>query len=251
MFKQSLSGIDKLIIYGNGEKLLEKNRDFNKIGKLENGSYHDSYFDRILSINLNQETKQARKENLNRKDNYFLSFKKDYSRQPGTALYLHFSEVSVKNLGEFLAMDTHDEKCFLYAFQIRFLNGAEAELYHIEKMNVPGNWTPPAGYDFAGYGCKTPENCYEIVSEEQQKHNKEFAEKTGRKYVPFNLLHKWYTNETITETVLTSEGYHKYIKSPERENRENLAAVMNTVLYNKISHYDIEKLLQVVNITIK
>ena len=251
MYKQELSSIKKLVIYGNGKKLLEKNRDFNKIGKLENGKYTDSYFDRILSVNLENEPVKARKENLNRKDNYFLSFKKDYYRETQTALYIHFSEVSVDNLGEFCAMDSHDEKCFLYAYKLTFKNGAEADLYHVEKMNVPGNWKLPAGSDWGGFGCKSPKNFYEIVDENQQQKNKELVEKTGRKYTPFNLLHKWYTAETITETVLTSEGYHKYIKTAERENREKLAALMNTVLHDKLSHYDIENLLKVVNITVK
>lgn len=61
MFKLNLGEVDKLIVYGNGKKYLEKTRNFDDVGILLNEKYHHPYGDKIITINLVQEPKNARK----------------------------------------------------------------------------------------------------------------------------------------------------------------------------------------------
>lgn len=251
MFKLPIGEYDKLVIYGNGRKLLEKTRDFTKLGEFKDDKVTEHYFDRLLSINLLNEPKNARKENLERKDNYTLSFKKSWG-DTGVAIYIHETEIAVEELGEYVSMEANGEKDYLYGYRLHFMHGAEGDIYNVERMYVPKDWTLPRGSDWSGYGCRTPRNCYEIVDEERQERLKEIAEIQGKPYEPCNLLHKWYEYKPVTETVMSSETYHRSEKTAERLERERLAELMNSVVYgNKFSHYDIENLLKVVDIKAK
>lgn len=246
MFAITLNNIDRLVIYGDGEKLMEKNRDFAKIGRWEHGAVHEDYFSRILAVNLSEEPKTARKENLNRKDSYLLPYRKPYGTR-GVALYVHTSEVLFENLGEYLDTETNGEKCFLYAFRVVFKHGALADVHHFEKMNVSGDWTLPEGATW-----DNGRNYYRLADDDALKLGRKLAEKRGETFTEYNVIHHWYTTETIAETVYKSEGFHKIEKDDARKEREKLAAALNAALgREKFSHYDIADLLKVADITLK
>ena len=241
MFNQYLEGIKKLVIYGDGKKYMEKTRDLASVAEWKNGKVVDSYFDKILSINLTSEPKTARKENLSRKDNYYLTFKDDLFHERRTALYIHISEIDFEDLGEYIAMEHNGEKDYLYAYKVGFKHGATADIVHYERLNVSGDWTIPEsekakGAKWGEYG----RNVYYTR-----------PTTTAKDGTVFNLVHRYFTTETISETYYTSEGYHKIEKDDSRKEREELAEVLSKALGKHISHYDIDSLLKVVSITIK
>ena len=82
----------------------------------ERGAAEAEFSDGYLeSIVLSGEIKRALKENLDRKDNYTLNYKSEFSfRGTCKALYIHESEIQVVDLGDVLAMETSEEKNYLH-----------------------------------------------------------------------------------------------------------------------------------------
>ena len=105
----------KIVIYGHGVKLFERDdlQAF-EMRKQDNGAEKltEVYRGSPIAITLAGDIKRAVKENLNRKDNYTLSYQVEYyPRERRQALYIHESEIAVDDLGELLAMENKDEKC--------------------------------------------------------------------------------------------------------------------------------------------
>ena len=239
----SIGSIDKLVIYGNGEILMEKTRDLANISGL----------DRLVSFEIDNSPVKARKENLNRKDNYYLPYRPDwdrYSKTARTALYIHVSEVTFESCGEYVDVETNGAKHYLYKYNVTFKN-ATARRVSVEKMNVPGSWTLPDGAKWHRIGDY--DNTYEIIDDATNALKKEIATKTGEPFTAYNMAH--WTTETVTEPITVtykSERYHKIEKDAAREQREELAAAFNEIISgNHFSHYDIEKLFKKFDITPK
>lgn len=257
MFKLSRNDYGKIVIYGNGAVLLEKERDFYEIGaRDDNGKIRTTYGDDILYINLLSAPKTARKVNLMRKDNYTVKYDAGYYwHEKKTALYIHVSEIGVLPLGEFVAADHDGEKDYLYGYKVTFNHGAGARVLKCEKLLVHGSWTIPEDEKKAGAhwsrGLGDHNNAYDTISAEELENRNIIRVKRGLEPENYNLVHWYYENVTITENYYTSETYHKIEKDSDRVQREKLAEVMNGVLHDKLSHYDIDKLLTVVNITLK
>ena len=244
------TGIDTIIIYGGGQILLKKNRDF---FKMQNGE--------MLFFYLKNEPKNARKENLNRKDNYFLKYDDiygSYYKERKTALYIHESEIKVSGPVEKLSFEHDGEKNYKNEYNLYFVNGGRKRVLNVEKLNVPGNWTIPkeevsAGahwYNFLG----DYNNSYEIVTEEEQKRLKNWRTKKGLPAPePYNLKHWYFTEEDFSVNTVESDYYTRTEYDAARIERNKLASRFNEILgHNKgFSHYDIQKLLNVFDITEK
>ena len=117
--------INRIVIYGNGCKLFDRELplDTFTIEQPDNGEHklHSVYHGAPVEITLNTEVKTARKENLNRKDNYTLTYTPEYLHwERRTALYIHISEIEVTDLGNMLAMETKEEKNYIHAFVLHF-----------------------------------------------------------------------------------------------------------------------------------
>lgn len=257
MYTVDFDQFEKLVIYGGGEVLLEKTRDFRKIGKFEDEKVKTDYFNHLTSFNLSMEPKNARKVNLDRKDNYFVKYACEWwPREKRTALYVHASEIGVENLGEFVAADHDGEKDYLYGYRVTFNHGARACFTHVEKLCVPGSWTIPEEEKKAGAhwsrGLGDYNNSYKVITAEEIERRNAFLEKVGRPAEKYNLIHHFLTFEDVDTNYYTSEGYHKIEKDDARSEREKIAAALNAAIgSDKFSHYDVDKLLQVVNITLK
>lgn len=242
MFTMSLNGIDRLVIYGHGEKLFTKDRNLAKISTYspEANTIRDAYYDRITSVNLATEPKTARKENLNRTDNYYLTYKGEWRNERKTALYIHESEISVEALGETIALSTKDEKTFIYGYKLTFKNGATAHFLKYEHLNVPDSFIPPHGWNQWKDG-----EMYKVIDDDTQRRRKELAEATGKEYKPANVLKEYIVSEAITENYYTADYIHRTEKSEHRQKCEALAKAFNEVIgADKFSYWHIEKLLK-------
>lgn len=255
MFKMNFNNIGKLVIYGDGVELMIKTRDLSKVGKLsESGSVNDSYGDQIISFNLSSEPKNARKVNLNRKDNYFVKYKCEYWPEYKTALYVHKSELEFVNLGEFVAADHNGEKDYLFAYRVRFVHGAVIQTLNCERLTVPKDWKIPEeerknGAHWSRF-LGDHNNSYNTITEEERKSYNKLRARRGLPEDTSNIVHWYFTTEEITENYYTSEGYHKIEKNDERKEREKLVEVFKSCGVD-VSIYDINKLLAVLNISIK
>lgn len=257
MFKASFDGVGKLVVYRDGVVLFEKTRDFEKLGIWKNGRVNGSGSDIIVSFNLSSAPKNARKVNLNRNDNFLVKYDAGvYIKERKTALYIHASEVSVENFGEFVSVEHDGEKDFLNAYKLVFNHGARVRVLRVEKLSVPGSWTIPeeerkAGahwYSFLG----DHNNSYETVNAEELKRINARRRALGLPEENYNLRHWFFEFQDVNENYYASDFLTRIEKDSARVDREKIAAALNTALgHDKLSHYDVDKLLKVVNITLK
>lgn len=248
---------DKLVIYGGGAVLMEKTRDIFKLGTLkDDGAIQTSYGDTITSFNLSSAPKNARKVNLNRTDNYIVKYQCEYWREKKTALYVHISEVDFVNLGEFVAFEHDGEKDYLFKYSLAFKHGATARVVCCDRLKVAGDWTIPESEHAAGAHWKRGlgdfNNSYDTVSADDLGRINARRVARGLPELDYNLVHWYYVERALDVNYYTSEGFHKIEKDAARADREKIAAAFNKVLNgDKLSHYDIDKLLTVANITLK
>ena len=237
--------IRELIIYGGGEILYTAGRGYLEECQIRNGKISTVYDGRPASIILTTEPKRARKVNLSRKDNYFLTYHGKYSWETGISLYIHETEISVSSVGEFIAFQTNGETNYKNAVKLHFSQGAKMIRCKMERVPSAGkDFTPPDGCKWSKDYSKNPEKPnYDVI------YPRAWASNPG----PAEVVKRWLEIECVTELLVECPGYSRTEKTPERLNREKIAEKMNELNIGRgsISHYDIEKILTVFDIRIK
>ena len=241
----NIDNVTKIVVYGDGEKLYEIDKNCFVPCKMYTNSRGNEvinespYWYKIDSIQLEKNPVTARKENLNRKDNYFLSYKREYYwRENGIALYIHNSEISVKSLGDVLAMETEEERNYLATFELTFKNPVVISEYMIEKI-VCDNYTLAENEKWGnGYGTK--EN---PAVDTFDSTNSVFAIKKG--IAEKGVIKRWMEKKTVENhsMLVTQRYYTKSEYSDERKRKDNIAKALNDskLFHDKFSHYDIDK----------
>lgn len=253
---------EKIVIYGRGRILYEieqSNFEVKEISKNEKGEaiLRSTYAAAPEAIYLNQPVKKARKENLNRTDNYTLNFSLSYMKNwIRTALYIHESEIAVEDLGDILASETSEERNYLHAVKLDFHNPAVFKRLHFEKIPCDGNWKIPDGGRWSSSYGTVERPCYDPYDNSKSP----FSAARAAKYPDYNpeekgVIKRWTTEETEENASLicTFRYYTKTEYSPERIRKNKLAEALNNsgCFKERFSHYDIEKLEKVFNITLK
>lgn len=237
--------IRELIIYGGGEILYKTGRGYLEECRIQNGKISTVYDGRPASITLTTEPKRARKENLSRKDNYFLTYRGSYSWETGLILYVHESEICVSDASEYIAFQTNGETNYKNAVKLHFSN--HATMIRCKMERVPGagkDFTPPDGCKWSKDYSRNPEKPnYDVI------YPRPWACEPGSAEV----VKRWLEIECVHELLVECPGYSRTEKTPDRLNREKLAEKMNELNIGRgsISHHDIEKMLTVFDIKIK
>lgn len=241
--------IGKIVIYGNGKKLFERdNLETFEIRQDKNGAETLSsvYGGSPVSISLAGEIKMARKENLNRCDNYTLQYSVDYlPRERRTALYIHESEISVDDLGDVLAMQTADEKDYLHAVRLSFRHPVTFQRLHAEHIPCDGSWTiPDNGHWGSGYGSiDAPQyDTYDYTGSPLER-----AREKGK-----GVIKRWKTLETVESPSIISafRCYSRIEYSADRKRRERIAEKCKAANLD-LSYWQIEKLEKVLGVTLE
>lgn len=244
------STIDKIIIYGDGAKLFERETDLEaqEITTNDNGEkkLRSIYHGAPVAITLQKPVKTARKENLNRTDNYTLKYTPTYCTwERRTALYIHNSEIKVTDMGDILSMETDEEKMYLHTVKLNFKGPATFHHFHVEHIQCDGNWTIPDNGKWSNsigaYG--TEESPIYDTYDYTDSPLKRIREK-GK-----GVVKRWITSETIenAEIIATERFYSKFVYSEERKRKVAIAEKLNQSKEyqhsnDKWSHYDITKL---------
>lgn len=240
--------VGKIVIYGNGNKLFERelNLETYTIKTTDSGEEKLSsvYRGEPVTVTLLSEVKTARKENLNRKDNYTLAYTPEYFKwERRAALYIHVSEVDVTDLGNVLAMETAEEKNYLHAFILHFNGPVTFERLHAEYIQCDGSWTIPDNGCWRSDTYGTLERpCYDTYDFTDSPFER--ARKKGK-----GVVKRYITFETIERgaEIVTAERYYtKTVYSADRERKNAIADKLNASgVYSdreRWSHYDIDKL---------
>ena len=252
-----LDNIDRIIIYGHGEKLVT----------IDSGNIKQ-YFDRpnhygnmqlsenqyttgaISAITLYNPVKDARKENLTRKDNYTLRYTPEYLNwERRTALYIHESEIAVDDLGDRLALQTEEEKNYLHAVNLRFTGPVTVTKYHAEKIPCEGSWTLPEGARWSDCYGTEEHPCFDTYDNSKSLWAARHPEKMNP--TESGVIKRWTIKETIESgfSCWTCERYYtKTEYSADRMRKNAIADALNASgLFGNdhYSHYDIDKLEKV------
>lgn len=241
--------IGKIVIYGNGKKLFERDDlETFEIRPDKNGveTLSSVYGGAPVSISLAGEIKTARKENLNRCDNYVLPYSVDYfPRERRTALYIHESEIAVDDLGEVLAMQTKDEKDYLHAVRLSFRHPVTFERLHAEHIPCDGSWRiPDAGKWGSGYGTiEAPQ--YDVY--DYTDHPLERLRAKGK-----GVIKRWKTLETVESPSIISafRFYSKVEYSDDRKRRCRISEKLKAANL-ELSYWQIEKLEKALGVTLE
>lgn len=243
----SIGNVSKIVIYGHGEKLCEVSAFVPcKIKVNSNGeeTICESKYDyTVENVQLEHEPVAARKENLNRKDNYLLSYQREYSWQDrGLALYIHESEIGVETLGDILTLENDEERCFLLAFKLTFKHAVtitESKVERIYCEDTDGFEIPKGCVWSKGYGTKE-HPCYDTFDCSESL----IAIKKGINGKGIIKRWKESSEHENFSMIIVQHGYSKIEYSEERIRKDNLAKAMNEskLFHKEYSHYDIDKL---------
>lgn len=231
--------IQRIVIYGDGVILYDNPERYFEQYTIEGEKLKSITLGKLNTLYLNNEPKRANKENLNRKDNYIIKWKNEYSLFWGYALYIHKDEINVEYLGEKIAMQTKTETNYLHTYNFKFAAGAIRDVWHFEKLPYDKDFILPDGARFGSYMGTEKTPCFEIKEDRT----------TGEKFI----AKRWITQETIHETITTKRFYSKTIYSDDEKQRREYVKLINKkrCFYKDISSYEIEKLQQYFDIKLK
>ena len=233
-----IENLKRIVVYGDGVILYDNPEGYIQQYTIEGEKLKSVYPERIHTLFLNNEIKKANKENLNRKDNYILRHKGNYSFDSGYALYIHKDEINVEYLGEKIAMQTKTETNFLHTYKFTFAAGALREIHHCEKFNKE-NFILPEGARFSSCFGTEKNPCFDT-------YNNRVTGESG-------IIKRWATQETIKETITTKRFYSKTIYSDDEKQRREYVTLINKkkCFYKDISTYELEKLQRYFDIKLK
>lgn len=248
--KQYVGNVGKLVIYGGGRILFEREQSMDVYDIKEKDG------ERVLSsvyagapeiVVLPGEVKNARKENLTRTDNYTLSYTPEYFRwEKRIALYVHESNISVQDMGEVLALETKDQKSYLHAYKLTLHGSTTFKKLHVEKLPAEGFTLPDGGRFSDCYGTADAP-CFELCDYTDSEHERLRAR--GR-----FVMKRWTTLETIAEAeiIATAHYYTRTIYSEDRKRKDAIAEKINAsgVFREKWSYYDVERIEKALGYTI-
>ena len=251
--EEMTADISKIVIYGHGVKLYEtryseiKACEISK-NRFEHDEIREPFGSELYSITLAKPVKRANKENLNRADNYTLNYKEDYCRwETRKALYIHESEIAVTDMGLIVGMETNEERNYLKAARLSFKHPIARYVYHLERIPCGDDWTIPDGGKWSdGIGTKESP-CYRPYDMSNSIKNPRNEK---------GVIKSWKEIETVenAEIIVKEDYYRKTEYSAERLRKNAIAeAINNAKVFSNyhVSHYDIERLEKVVNITLK
>lgn len=260
--EEQTADIDKLVIYGGGkihyqiEESCFTESEYRTDSK-GNTTINSVYDGKVNAIILEKEIKRANKENLNRTDNYTLSYTPEYCRwEKRKALYIHESEINTEDLGDLLASVTEEEKCYLHGVRLTFKNAVTFKRMRHEVFEAADDWKiPDNGRWGDGYGTEE-RPVYDlfdpkpfVLSRKPELRNRYDS---AKKYV----IKRYYRLEKVENCsfIATERYYTKIEYSAERIRKDNIAKALNDsgLFHNQtFSHYDIDKLEKVLNISLK
>lgn len=116
--------LENIVIYKDGEIIIKT-----RSGWLEecDENFKTKYLGDLLEININGEIKRANKLNLNRKDNFILKTKDQYSIHDGYTLFIYVDNI----FSEYKELPKkYDKEFYLYGYKVQILHPfKQHELY--------------------------------------------------------------------------------------------------------------------------
>lgn len=252
-----------IYIYSDGVILAETDKRFEPVTKYGERFDTNKYLSNIESITIEKDFKRAIKFDLNRKDNFYINASKagledlGYVYGDPICLFINASEFeSVVNLGEALRFENSGEKCYQNLVEVMPREATTIKYNRVEydtdsfeelKKIYPGLVYGVYGGDYGRKGAEKASG----FNKSDSLFNKIKEKNPGA--IQTGIAVKWKEEQPTRESfvIWQSGGYTRVEKNAGRINREELAKIFEECGVRNISHYDIEKLEQRLDITIK
>jgi hypothetical protein len=246
--KIDLSNYEQINIYNASGVIFSTVRGGFERAEIDGERAKSYYKNVVYNIELPAERiRSARKLNLEKGDIFDISYipQDRYTIRNGRALYIPAELVAVRALGEFLAMEANGEKNYLTIYKFEFCAPQSIDEPQILRI-ICDNYTLQPGERFGEYyGADEAHAC--VAPFDSAK----YAERRG---IPAEkgIIKRWLSPVVYNSFIVKSDYYTRTEKDSERLEREKIADIINACLYNKsVSHYDIAKMLEKLNISIK
>lgn len=209
-----------------------------------------NYLNAVNIIDLPIENiRNAQKLNLDKKDVFSIKYTPAdrYSIRNGRALYIPDRFINVECLGEFLALEANGEKNFLTLYKFTFANPQTVSEPHFERI-ICDNYTLEEGESFGSVYGKDKKHA--VISTFDTSDNTYY--KRSGKPAEKGIIKRYLKDNIYNDFIVKSDYYTRTEKDEARREREKIAEIINTCLYNKtVSHFDIENIMKKLNISIK
>lgn len=248
--KINLDHYEQLNIYNENGVIFSTVRGGFERATIDGNRCKTFYLNRVNIIDLPIENiRNAIKLNFKKCDVFSLKYMPAdrYTIRNDRALYIHTNYINVENVGEFLSLETNGEKDYLTLYKLTFVNVQTVKEPKIDRV-ICDNYTLKDGEKFGSY--YGPDKDHAIISTFDTSESI-FIKKAG-KPAEKGILKHYLEDVQYKELIVKSDYYTKTEKDAARIEREKLAEIMTACLHNtSFSHYDIERLLQKLNISIK
>ena len=237
--------VGKIVFYKDDKKVeVEHGSYFQDVYSLENNVFKRNFMEKLISINPGQNFKRAIKENLNRKDCYYMTYSEKYCSYKKTALYI-YADFEVKEVIDHV---WENETAYINAVTVSL--PAEYEITEREEIPYDPSFKLPEGARWYSDNIRdNHNNTYKIVDLTDSPLKNAHLKK-GRK---LKYIVHFTTKIEKREKMLFRVGpYTRMEYSEKKKNADKIADKFNEILNtSNFNHYQIEKLLEHFNITEK
>lgn len=230
--------VGKIVFYNNGEKIEVSTSSYmtEVYEVVEENTLKRVYNETLKNICCSKEFKRAIKENLNRKDNYYMTYKPDYSYDKKTALYI-YCNFKVK---EVISDKWKDQTNYINFVTVNI--PGIFEVVEREELPYDPEFRLPDGAKWhKTYNGYSYNNTYSVVelNPDNPLHKRRLDAGQPEKYI----VH-FTTKEVAKNEVSFKVGPYTRIEYSEKKIREmELSKELSEITGINIGYYAIEKIL--------
>lgn len=240
-----MENIGKIVFYNNGKKVEVQNHQADStVYKMDDKNVMvTDYMNKVLSMDAGAEFKRALKENLNRKDNFYMSYLPDYSSYKKIALYVYADFEITEVIDHIWDRETAYINAVTINLPFIYEETTREELPYKPDFQLPKG---AAWYKKHGYNGN---NTYMTIKLEKDDFSYKRRKKQG---LPTEYIVHLTKKEVVKESHTFKVGpYTRITYTEEFQKAIDFADEFTKIVGDKISRYDVEKLLKVYNITKK
>lgn len=247
--KINIHNYEQINIYNENGVIFSTTRGgFDRV-TIKDGKVQTHYSDSVYEIDLPiDKIRNARKIDFSKNDVFAFNYMPPnrYDIRNGKAIYIPAKYITVENIGEYLSIETSGEKDFLTLYKFTFANPQTISEPQFERI-ICDNYTLSENERFSS-GCGKDKD-HACVSTFDTSENT-FYKKSGRP-AEKGVIKRYYADIVYNSFLVKSDYYTRTEKDAARIEREKIAEIINSCLYNKtVSHYDIEKIMEKLNISL-
>lgn len=247
--KFKIDRYEQINIYNENGVIFSTIRNGFERATIKDGKAQTHYSNTVYEIDLPIDNiRNARKIDLTKNDVFTISYMPEnrYGIRNGKALYIPTKYITVENIGEYLIIETSGEKDFLTLYKFTFAFPQTINEPQFERI-ICDNYTLSENERFSsGYGKDKDHACISTFDTSEST----FYKKSGRP-AEKGIIKRYYGDIVYDSFFVKSDCYTRTEKDAARIEREKIAEIINSCLYNKtVSHYDVEKIMEKLKISL-